>query len=75
MAEGTVASASADQTKDAVLIGGGKDIVVLCDLAQLAAQSGHYYDDCRRTEPSAVATRQLGAELWDRSIAWVDLPR
>ena len=32
------------------------------------------YDDCRRTEPSAVATRHLGAELWDRSIAWVDLP-
>jgi NAD(P)-dependent dehydrogenase (short-subunit alcohol dehydrogenase family) len=41
----------------------------------LAGESGHYYDDCRRKEPSAVATPQLAEELWDRSIAWVDLPR
>lgn len=42
---------------------------------EVASETGHYYDDCRPKEPSAVATRQLGAELWDRSIAWVDLPR
>jgi NAD(P)-dependent dehydrogenase (short-subunit alcohol dehydrogenase family) len=40
---------------------------------ELANESGHYYDDCRRKEPSAVATPQLAAELWDRSVAWVDL--
>jgi NAD(P)-dependent dehydrogenase (short-subunit alcohol dehydrogenase family) len=39
---------------------------------EVANESGHYYDDCRRKEPSAVATPQLAAELWDRSIAWVD---
>ena len=42
---------------------------------EVAAESGHYYDDCHRKEPSAAATPQLAAELWDRSIAWVDLPR
>jgi NAD(P)-dependent dehydrogenase (short-subunit alcohol dehydrogenase family) len=41
---------------------------------ELANESGHYYDDCRRKEPSAVATPQLAAELWDRSATWVDLP-
>ena len=40
---------------------------------EVATESGHYYDDCRRKEPSAVATPQLAAELWDRSVAWVDL--
>jgi dehydrogenase/reductase SDR family protein 13 len=41
--------------------------------SEVANESGHYYDDCRRKEPSAVATPQLAAELWVRSIAWVDL--
>jgi retinol dehydrogenase-12 len=41
----------------------------------VAAESGHYYDDCRRQEPSAVATPQLAAELWDRSIDWVDMAK
>ena len=40
----------------------------------VAAESGHYYDDCRRKEPSPAATPQLAAELWNRSVAWVDLP-
>ncbi len=40
---------------------------------EVANESGHYYDDCRREEPSAVATPELAAELWDRSVAWVDL--
>ncbi|MFL5823611.1 MAG: SDR family oxidoreductase [Solirubrobacteraceae bacterium] len=37
-------------------------------------ESGCYYDDCQRTEPSAVATPELAAELWARSSSWVDLP-
>ena len=41
----------------------------------VAADSGHYYDNCRREEPSAVVTAELAAELWDRSIDWVGLPR
>lgn len=40
---------------------------------EVAADSGHYYDDCRRKEPSETATPQLASELWARSIAWVDL--
>jgi NAD(P)-dependent dehydrogenase (short-subunit alcohol dehydrogenase family) len=40
----------------------------------VAADSGYYYDDCRRVEPSAVATAELASELWERSIDWVGLP-
>lgn len=40
----------------------------------LADDSGRYYDDCQPKEPSAVATPALAAELWDHSVAWVDLP-
>ena len=40
----------------------------------VAADSGHYYDNCRRQEPSAVATPELASELWDRSIDWLGLP-
>jgi NAD(P)-dependent dehydrogenase (short-subunit alcohol dehydrogenase family) len=40
----------------------------------IAAQSGHYYDNCRQKEPSAVATPELGSELWDRSSEWIGLP-
>jgi len=39
----------------------------------VANESGNYYDDCRRKEPSAVATPQLAVELWNRSIDWVEL--
>ncbi len=41
---------------------------------EVAADSGHYYDECRRTEPSATATPELAGELWGQSVAWVDLP-
>jgi retinol dehydrogenase-12 len=54
---------------------GAKTTLYCATSPELAADSGHYYDDCRRTEPSAVATPELAAELWDRSVAWVDLPR
>jgi NAD(P)-dependent dehydrogenase (short-subunit alcohol dehydrogenase family) len=40
----------------------------------VAADSGHYYDDCHRQEPSAVATLELASQLWDRSLDWLDLP-
>lgn len=38
---------------------------------EVADQSGHYYEDCRRKEPNAAATPALAAELWDRTTAWV----
>jgi NAD(P)-dependent dehydrogenase (short-subunit alcohol dehydrogenase family) len=37
----------------------------------VANESGHYYDNARRRQPSAVATAELAAELWDRSTAWI----
>jgi NAD(P)-dependent dehydrogenase (short-subunit alcohol dehydrogenase family) len=37
---------------------------------EVAGESGRYYDDCRRREPSAAATAALGAELWRRSVEW-----
>ncbi len=40
----------------------------------VAADSGYYYDNCRRQDPSAVATAELAAELWDRTVDWVGVP-
>jgi dehydrogenase/reductase SDR family protein 13 len=53
---------------------GAKTSLYCATSPDLGGESGHYYDDCRRKEPSAVATPELAAELWDRSVAWVDLP-
>ena len=50
---------------------GAKTSLYCLTSPEAAAESGHYYDDCRRTEPSTTATPQLAAELWDRTIAWV----
>lgn len=53
----------------------GAQTSLYCTTApELAADSGHYYDDCRRKEPSARATAELGAELWARSAEWVGVP-
>ena len=41
----------------------------------VAAESGHYYDNGQRKEPSAVATPELASQLWDRSIEWVGVPQ
>jgi retinol dehydrogenase-12 len=38
--------------------------------AAVAGDSGLYYDRCAPREPSAVATPELGRELWRRSEAW-----
>ncbi len=52
---------------------GAKTTLYCATAPELANESGHYYDECRRTEPSEVATPQLAAELWDRSVGWVGL--
>jgi NAD(P)-dependent dehydrogenase (short-subunit alcohol dehydrogenase family) len=41
--------------------------------SEVAHDSGYYYDNCRREEPSAVATAELAGELWNRSVDWVGL--
>jgi dehydrogenase/reductase SDR family protein 13 len=38
----------------------------------VAGESGGYYVDCHRKEPSAIATPGLAAELWEASAAWAD---
>jgi NAD(P)-dependent dehydrogenase (short-subunit alcohol dehydrogenase family) len=50
---------------------GAQTSIYCATASELAAESGGYYDDCRRREPSRVATPELAAELWDRSSAWV----
>jgi retinol dehydrogenase-12 len=52
---------------------GAKTTLYCATAPELANESGHYYDECRRKEPSEVATPQLAAELWDRSLGWVGL--
>jgi retinol dehydrogenase 12 len=39
--------------------------------AEVATDSGLYYDKCTAREASRVATPVLAAELWERSSAWV----
>ncbi len=38
---------------------------------ELASESGRYYDSCEELAASAKATPERGAELWERSEAWV----
>ncbi len=37
----------------------------------LEAETGHFYVDCARKEPSEAVTPELAAELWSRSEEWV----
>jgi retinol dehydrogenase 12 len=37
---------------------------------EAALRSGAYYEDCAEREPSRVATRDLGEQLWQHSEAW-----
>lgn len=38
---------------------------------EVAGDTGLYYDDCRRKQPSRHATPALAAKLWERSETWV----
>jgi NAD(P)-dependent dehydrogenase (short-subunit alcohol dehydrogenase family) len=40
----------------------------------VAGDSGQYYDKCRETEPSRVATPELAARLWAYSEEWTAVP-
>ena len=73
MASRAVAGTSPDQAKDAVPGERAKTSLYCATSPGLAGVTGEYYDNCRRKEPSAVATPQLAQELWDHSISWVDL--
>jgi NAD(P)-dependent dehydrogenase (short-subunit alcohol dehydrogenase family) len=49
---------------------GARTSVFCATSAETAGRTGRYYDDCEESEPSAVATEELGAILWERSAAW-----
>lgn len=36
--------------------------------------TGGFYADCRERAPNPVATAELAAELWERSVAWTAAP-
>ena len=40
--------------------------------AEVAGESGRYYDDCHAKEPAAAATAELAGELWRRSSEWTE---
>ena len=42
--------------------------------ADVAGETGRYYDSCRQTEPSQVATPELAARLWEYSETWAAVP-
>jgi NAD(P)-dependent dehydrogenase (short-subunit alcohol dehydrogenase family) len=50
---------------------GAKTSLYCATSPDVANDSGNYYDNARRRQPSAVATAELAAELWDRSTAWI----
>lgn len=50
---------------------GAKTSLYCATSPEVAGDSGLFYDDQRRKEPSAVATPELAAELWERSSAWI----
>lgn len=50
----------------------GAETTVYCATSpDVAQESGQYYEDSKRTEPSEKATPELAAELWRRSAEWV----
>jgi NAD(P)-dependent dehydrogenase (short-subunit alcohol dehydrogenase family) len=38
---------------------------------ELAHETGHYYEKCRRKEPGKAATAENAAQLWHRSEGWL----
>ncbi len=51
---------------------GAKTSVYCATAPELAEETGHYYEDEQRKEPSTVATPELARELWERSESWTE---
>lgn len=49
---------------------GARTSVYCATSPDLAGVSGRYYDNCAERQPSQVATRALGEQLWQRSQEW-----
>jgi dehydrogenase/reductase SDR family protein 13 len=50
---------------------GARTSVYCATAAELADQTGLYYDDCTATPPGRAVTASLADELWRRSTEWV----
>ncbi len=50
---------------------GAKTSLYCATSPDVAGDTGLYYDDAKEKKASRVATPELGAELWERSEAWV----
>jgi NAD(P)-dependent dehydrogenase (short-subunit alcohol dehydrogenase family) len=50
---------------------GARTSIYCATAPELAEETGLYYDNERPKQPSAVATRELARELWNRSNDWV----
>jgi len=53
---------------------GAKTSLYCATSAEVAQDSGLFYDKCAPRAPSAVATPELAAELWKRSEEWTSAP-
>jgi len=49
---------------------GARTPVYCATSADVAGDTGHYYEECRRKEPGTAVTEAAAAELWERSEAW-----
>ncbi len=49
---------------------GARTSLYCATAAELAGQSGRYYEDCAERAPSPVATPELAGRLWEQSEAW-----
>jgi retinol dehydrogenase 12 len=58
-------------TRRMITVEQGAQTTLYCATSpELAEISGRYYDKCAEREPSAVATPELGADLWKHSEEW-----
>jgi retinol dehydrogenase 12 len=51
---------------------GAKTPVYCATSPDVAGESGLYYDDRRRRQPSRAATPELASQLWERSSEWAE---
>jgi NAD(P)-dependent dehydrogenase (short-subunit alcohol dehydrogenase family) len=51
---------------------GARTPVYCATSAEVAADTGRYYEDCRAKQPGRAVTPALAAELWEWSEAWVE---
>jgi retinol dehydrogenase-12 len=50
---------------------GARTTLYCATSSDVARESGHYYEDCRRREPGPAVSEELADALWRRSDAWI----